>query len=88
MELLKSGLAAAQARVTATLAASRSRAEAARRVLANERCRGLAAEIALARHDSPVRGNQHLGFANALVHEMPDTHALSRTARSRSTGPR
>ena len=75
MEQLKGGLAAAQARVTATLAASRSRAEAARRVPANERCRGLAAEIALARQDSPVRGNQHLGFANALVHEMPDTHA-------------
>ncbi len=75
MEQVKSGLAAAQARVTATLASTRSRAETARGVPAKERCRGLAAEIALARHDSQVRGNQHLGFANALVHEMPDTHA-------------
>ncbi|MET0526039.1 MAG: DUF222 domain-containing protein [Nocardioides sp.] len=75
MEQLKSSLAAAQARVTATLAATRSRAEAAAGVPAVDRCRGLAAEIALARHDSPVRGNQHLGAALALVQEMPDTHA-------------
>jgi hypothetical protein len=75
MEQLKSGLAAAQARVTARLAASRSRAEAARGVPTSERGRGLAAEVALARQDSPVRGNQHLGAALALVHEMPDTQA-------------
>jgi hypothetical protein len=75
MEQLKSGLAAAQARVTATLVATRSRVEATRGVPARERCRGLAAEVALARQDSPVRGNQHLGAARALVHEMPDTHA-------------
>jgi hypothetical protein len=79
MEELKSGLAAAQARVTGTLAATRSGAEAGRGVPARLRCRGLAAEIALARHDSPARGNQHLGAALALVHEMPDTHtALAR----------
>jgi hypothetical protein len=35
----------------------------------------LASEIALARLDAPVCGNQHLGFANALVHEMPHTLA-------------
>jgi hypothetical protein len=75
MEQLKSGLAAAQARVTGTLTATRSRAEAARGVPVKDRCRGLAAEIALARHDSPARGNQHLGAALALVQEMPDTHA-------------
>ena len=31
--------------------------------------------IALARRDSPARGNRHLGFAKALVHEMPHTLA-------------
>jgi hypothetical protein len=31
--------------------------------------------VALARRDSPARGNRHLGFANALVHEMPHTLA-------------
>ena len=75
MERLKSGLAAAQARVTATLASTRSRAEAARGIPAADRCRGLAAEIALARRESPHRGGRHYGMATALVHEMPHTQA-------------
>ena len=33
------------------------------------------AEVALARRDSPNRGGRHLGFARALVHEMPRTLA-------------
>ena len=37
--------------------------------------RGLASEVALARRDSPARGGRHLGFARALVHEMPHTLA-------------
>lgn len=79
LERLKSATAAAQARVTATLAATRSRAEAARGVPAAHRCRGLSAEIALARRDSPVRGGRCLGLATALVHEMPHTlEALTR----------
>jgi hypothetical protein len=35
----------------------------------------VASEIALARRDSPARGSRHLGFAKALVHEMPHTLA-------------
>ena len=42
---------------------------------AAKRGRGVASEVALARRDSPVRGGQHLGFAKALVHEMPHTLA-------------
>ncbi|MDO3640146.1 DUF222 domain-containing protein, partial [Mycolicibacterium arseniciresistens] len=42
-------------------------------VPAAKRGRGLAAEIALARRDSPNRGGRHLGFARALVYEMPCT---------------
>jgi hypothetical protein len=42
-------------------------------VPAARRGRGLANEIALARRDSPARGNRHLGFAKALVHETPHT---------------
>ena len=37
--------------------------------------RGVASEVALARRDSPVRGGRHLGFAKALVYEMPHTLA-------------
>ena len=40
---------------------------------AARRGRGVANEIALARRDSPARGGRHLGFAKALVHEMPHT---------------
>ena len=35
----------------------------------------MASEVALARRDSPARGGRHLGFAKALVHEMPHTLA-------------
>jgi hypothetical protein len=75
LEWLKSAAAAAQARVTAALDVSRRSAEAARGVPAAKRGRGLGSEVALARRDSPNRGGRHLGFARALVHEMPHTLA-------------
>ncbi|MGY2873677.1 hypothetical protein ACVW00_000867 [Marmoricola sp. URHA0025 HA25] len=75
MEQLKSGLAAAQARCSVTLAEQRAAREAATGVPAEQRGRGLAAEIALARQESPVRGAQHLGLAKALVGELPHTLA-------------
>jgi hypothetical protein len=75
MEQLKSGLAAAQARLTANLAGSRARAEAAAGVSADQRCRSLGQEVGLARQESPVRGRQHLGLALVLAHEMPHTLA-------------
>ncbi|MDI9979160.1 DUF222 domain-containing protein [Rhodococcus sp. IEGM 1307] len=43
--------------------------------------RGIASQIALARRESPNRGGRHLGFAQALVHEMPHTLALLRSGR-------
>ena len=79
MEQLKSGLAARQARLSVKLAQGRAAAEAAAGVPAEQRGRGLAAEIALARRESPVRGAQHLGLAKVLVAEMPHTlEALTR----------
>ena len=75
LERGKSVAAAEQARVTAELDAVRRAREAASGVPAARRGRGLGAEIALARHDSPNRGGRHLGLARALVHEMPHTLA-------------
>ncbi|MEV3904982.1 DUF222 domain-containing protein [Mycobacterium sp. NPDC050551] len=75
LETAKSAAAAEQARVTAELDRMRRAAEAAAGMPAAKRGRGLAAEIALARRDSPHRGGRHLGFARALVHEMPHTFA-------------
>jgi hypothetical protein len=75
LERLKSAAAAGQARRAAALDELRRRDESAAGVPQRRRGRGLASEIALARRDSPVRGGQHLGFAKALVHEMPHTLA-------------
>ncbi|MFN3003677.1 HNH endonuclease [Mycolicibacterium wolinskyi] len=74
-ELLKPALAAAQARATALWDAKRRAREAADGVPAATRGRGLAAEVALARREAPKKGDQYLGLAKALVHEMPHTLA-------------
>ena len=75
LERLKAAAAARQARLAAALDAARRAAEAAAGVPAQRRGRGVAAEVALARRDSPARGSRHLGFAKALVKEMPHTLA-------------
>ena len=75
LERLKAAAAAGQARAAAALDAARRAAGAAAGVPAARRGRGVASEVALARLDSPARGNRHLGFAKALVHEMPHTLA-------------
>src|SRR5271170_2217258 len=75
LERVKCAAAAGQARAAAALDASRRATEAAEGIPAARRGRGVASEIALARLDSPARGNRHLGFAKALVNEMPYTLA-------------
>jgi hypothetical protein len=75
LERLKAAAAAGQARAAAALDAARRAADATAGVPAARRGRGVASEVALARLDSPARGNRHLGFAKALVHEMPHTLA-------------
>jgi hypothetical protein len=75
LESVKGAAAAAQARLAVDFADSQESAQAAAGVPARERGRGVAAQIALARRESPHRGSRHLGFARALVHEMPETMA-------------
>jgi hypothetical protein len=75
LERQKSIAAAEQARAAAQWDAVRRQIEAGAGVPTARRGRGLASEIALARRDSPIKGDQHLGFAKALVHEMPYTLA-------------
>jgi hypothetical protein len=75
LERIKSAAAAGQVRAAAALDAARRAGEAAAGVPAAQRGRGVASEVALARRDSPARGGRHLGFAKALVHEMPHTLA-------------
>jgi hypothetical protein len=75
LERVKSAAAAGQARVTAALTERRRSAEAAAGVPKAKQCRGLDSEVALARRDAAARGGRHLGFATALVFEMPHTLA-------------
>nr|WP_263996948.1 hypothetical protein [Mycobacterium yunnanensis] len=73
LERAKSAAAAEQAVLTATLDQARRTREAAAGIPTAKRGKGLGSEIALARRDSPNQGGRHLGFARALVHEMPHT---------------
>jgi hypothetical protein len=79
LEVLKAAAAAGQARAAAALDASRRAAESAAGIPAAQRGRGVASEVALARRDSASRGGRHLGFAKALVDEMPHTLAALET---------
>ena len=75
LEELKSAAAAAQARITVAFDRSQRAEQEAAGVAARKLGSGVAAQVALARRDSPAKGGQHLGLARALVHEMPQTLA-------------
>lgn len=69
-ERLKSAAAAAQARATAAWASKRRATEEAAGVPAAKRGRGLAAEVALARHDAPsanTLARHTVGCAGAAI---------------------
>jgi Domain of unknown function (DUF222) len=75
LEHLKSAAAAAQARITVELDTSVRAAHAAAGVPADRQGRGVAAQVALARQESPYKGSRHLGLAKILASEMPHTLA-------------
>ncbi|MDN5814787.1 MAG: DUF222 domain-containing protein, partial [Yaniella sp.] len=73
LEELKAACAAAQARRTAELEALRHEEEKARGVPKARRGNGLAAEVGLARGQSPARGTKYLTLARTLEDDMPLT---------------
>lgn len=75
LERVKATAAAEQARAAVLLDRARREDEAANGIPLRRQGAGVAAEVALARQDSPARGGRHLGFAKALVNEMPHTLA-------------
>lgn len=77
-ESLKSAACAMQAEASRAYDAARRRAEAAAGVPAARQGRGVASEIALARRESPHRGQVLLGFAKVACAEMP--HMMTRLA--------
>lgn len=81
LEDLKATTAAAQAVLTADLATSQRRTHADAGLPTRRHGDGIAAQIALARRESPVRGAQHLALAVILTTEMPHTPTLMATGR-------
>jgi hypothetical protein len=81
LEVLKSVGCAVQAVIADGVATCIRADRRARGLPRVEWDRGIASQIALARRESPNRGGRHLGFAQALVHEMPHTLAMLRTGR-------
>ncbi len=75
LEGLKSAAAAAQARITAGFVASQRAEQESQGVRRHDLGKGIAAQVALARRESPHRGNTLVGVATALVGEMPHTLA-------------
>jgi hypothetical protein len=72
LEHLKSSAAAAQARLTEQFDRSQ-RAAAAVLQPDSDVSRSISSQVALARQESPVRGQRHHGLAMVLVREMPHT---------------
>ena len=81
LEELKCAAEAAQAVLTADLDGSQRAAQAAAGIPAAQQGRGVAAQVALARRESPHRGQRHLGLAKVLVTELPHTMAAFRAGR-------
>jgi hypothetical protein len=81
LEVLKCAAEALQAEVTADLDQSQRGLQAAAGVPADRQGRGVAAQVALARRESPHRGQRHLGLAQILRTELPHTRAAFRAGR-------
>ena len=75
LEGLKAAAAAAQARVTVAFAASQRAALLAAGARPERVAGGVNAQVALARRESPHRGDRLVGLAQALHHELPHTLA-------------
>ncbi|MGP5606647.1 MULTISPECIES: HNH endonuclease [Micrococcaceae] len=78
LEAVKSAAGAYQARAAVALRERAVRREAAAGVDPEKRGQGVGAQVALARRESPHEGSRLLGFARAMVDEMPHTHEAFR----------
>ncbi|WP_241521645.1 HNH endonuclease [Arthrobacter pityocampae] len=81
LEELKSAIAGRQARAAVVFDLVQRQSQAAEGVPVAEQGRGVGAQLALARRESPARGGRLLGLARALVTEMPHTLAALESGR-------
>ncbi|MBG6180479.1 hypothetical protein IWX62_001683 [Arthrobacter sp. CAN_A1] len=75
LEDVKSAIAGIQARIAVAFDLSERQSQANAGVPGAEQGRSVAAQVALARRESPSRGSRLLGLARALATEMPHTLA-------------
>lgn len=75
LEDMKSAISGLQAKITVAFDLAQRAEQAEAGVPASERGKGVGAQVALARRESPNRGSRLLGLARALVTEMPHTMA-------------
>ncbi|MFJ6538116.1 HNH endonuclease [Paenarthrobacter sp. NPDC091711] len=75
LENMKSAITGLQARIAVAFDLAQRQEQAAAGVPASEQGQGVGAQVALARRESPNRGSRLLGFAKAVVTEMPRTLA-------------
>lgn len=75
LEDMKSAISGLQAKITVAFDLAQRAEQAEAGVPPSERGKGVGAQVALARRESPTRGSRLLGLAKALVTEMPHTMA-------------
>jgi hypothetical protein len=81
LEELKSAAAAAQAQETVAFVASQKGAQVEAGVRAMDVGKGIGAQVALAKRESPARGRRYVGWAAILTTELPLTFAELRAGR-------
>jgi hypothetical protein len=75
LEELKSAVCAAQARETVGFRASQVGAQVDAGVRAKDVGKGVAAQVALAKRESPSRAGRYVGWVQILTTELPETYA-------------
>ncbi|TQS91701.1 HNH endonuclease [Arthrobacter sp. TS-15] len=78
LEDMKSAISSLQAKIAVAFDLAQRQEQAQQGVPASDQGKGVGAQVALARRESPNRGSRLLGFAKALVVEMPHTLAALR----------
>ena len=81
MEELKGAAAAVQAVAAVRFDEMQRREQAEAGVRPQDLGRGVGAQIALARRESPLRGGRYLGLGKALLHELPCTFRALRQGK-------
>ncbi len=82
LEEIKGAVAAAQATQTAAFTTSQRAEQRAAGVPQERVGRGIAAQVALAKRESPYRAQRYVGWASILVSELPGTLAQLRHGRT------